>query len=138
LLAGTGLFASNLKSHSQRRERALLANILGRLGSDQGERDAAALAAMPFMRQRGIVWPQVIGPVSFSTSTTMTAADDLGTWPRGWRGAAQFCIRNAAGLTEWEKGFCKDIVAYVGEATEQQQVIPRKLVDKIVAAEMAS
>jgi hypothetical protein len=121
-------------------ERARLANILGRLGSDhQGERDAAALAAMRFMRQRGIVWPQVIGPVSFSTSTTMTAADDLGTWPRGWRGAAQFCIRNAAGvLTEWEKGFCKNIVAYVGEATEQQQVIPRKLVDKIVAAEMAS
>lgn len=46
-------------------DRAKLAAILGRLGSDQaGERDAAALAATKFIRKLNTTWPEVLQGVS--------------------------------------------------------------------------
>lgn len=82
-----------------------LSAILGRLGSDfAGERDAAALAASRFLRDRKLIWDQVLG-----AEPVVTATDPGGT--RYWKDTAeQVLARHSRALSEWELQFVQDVL----------------------------
>lgn len=81
-----------------------LSAILGRLGSDfAGERDAAALAASRFLRDRKLVWDQVLGAGAVVTATEPVQ--------RYWKDTAeQILARHARALTDWELEFIQDLL----------------------------
>ena len=78
---------------SEDRER--LVKLLGMLGSSfAGERDAAGLAAMRFLRERGLDWGDVILP-HLATQRGSAQTDT----------AVETCIRALDRLTPWERKF---------------------------------
>lgn len=87
-------------------DRIRLVKLLGQLGSDHsGERDAAALAAMKFLRQRKLCWDDVVAshtPVTIPAQRT----------PLDWRAVAAACLRRPGYLNSWEVGFLRNLSGF--------------------------
>lgn len=100
-------------------ERTRLVGILGRLGSSfEGERDAAALAATRFLKDRGITWDDVIPPPACASSTSGKWGTYQGDrrepppWPKGstdWKSDLAFCLRHLAEMADWPANFALSI-----------------------------
>jgi hypothetical protein len=105
-------------------DRARLAGILGLLASDKpGERDAAAHAAIRFLKARDLRWSDILD---------VPAADGLLDDLAGrWREAAATCVLRGPGvLTPWEIGFCRSLTGF-SRCTDKQLGVLRRLVDKV-------
>jgi len=80
-------------------ERTKLLGVLGMLGSDHdGERAAAGLLAVKLLRERGLGWDDVLAPPP-------PAPDD-----RSWKQDAIEAGRSPGLLTEWERGFIRNLL----------------------------
>ena len=108
-----------------------LAAILGMLGSNHaGERDAAALAACRFIRERGLQWLELLQPDAI-------APDDPFAPFGGWRKVATFCAKEGRGsVSYWEIAFCGSLTAFV-KPSEKQLSILSDCCDKLMLAEVA-
>lgn len=100
-------------------ERTRLISILGLLSSSfEGERDAAALAATKFLRDRGVTWDDVIPPpaCAFSASRAWGAYHGDRREPphspensAGWHGDLALCLRHLPELDDWPANFVTSI-----------------------------
>lgn len=78
-------------------DRRRLAGVLGLLSSSHdGEREAAAEAALRFLEARGLTWADVLGA---ENTRLAEPEDDL-----------SFCRRHAAHLNEWQAIFTLSLV----------------------------
>jgi len=86
--------------------------ILGRLESSfGGERDAAALAAVRFLRERKLRWGDVVLP-NLGSARTEVDSSDLAT-----------CIRNLDQLTAWERQFVVSLRSFPRISAKQLAVL---------------
>src|SRR4051812_41709078 len=94
--------------------REKLIRILGLLGSaHQGERDAAALAAIRLLQQCDVTWQDVIAqPARANTEPSPLAAD--------WRALAMACLRQKHLLTVWEEQFVRELTVYQRRPSPRQ------------------
>jgi hypothetical protein len=77
-------------------DRERLMKLCGLFASSfAGERDAAVLAAMRFLRERNLTWHDVIAPENLPSASSEPS----------WRENVAQCIRAFDTLTEWEKNF---------------------------------
>lgn len=107
-------------------DRARLAAILGRLGSDfDGERAAAGLLASRFMRDHGLTWPDLLAAPA--PATPPPPATD-------WRRRAAWCAERAELLSPWEALFLASMGERVKPPTEKQA----RVLDRLVARRMAA
>ena len=78
-----------------RLERDRFIAILSRLETDfEGERQAAALAAVRFLRARDLTWQLVIASPSDAA---------------GWRATVAACLRQPVDLSPWELDFLRNL-----------------------------
>jgi hypothetical protein len=92
-------------------ERDRFIAILSRLQSDfEGERQAAALAAVRFLQARDLTWHQVIACPSHAA---------------GWRATVTACLRQAADLSPWEHRFLRDLQHLHRLSTKQEACLAR-------------
>ena len=111
-------------------ERTRLVGILGRLDSPfEGEQVAAALAAIRFLKDRGVTWDDVIPPPACPSGTSRTWGTYQGGRrepPRppegsaGWQGDLAFCKRHLAELEEWPAEFVVSISAWRKSLSPEQ------------------
>src|SRR4051794_32015588 len=86
--------------------REKLIRILGLLGSThQGERDAAALAAIRLLQQFDLSWHDVVAQSAPADAGPIRLAAD-------WRALARACLRQKHLLTAWEEQFVRELSAY--------------------------
>jgi hypothetical protein len=103
-------------------DRARLAAILGRLGSDHaGERDAAALAASRFLRQRKLAWGDVLGPPALPPPIERRAEPFVfHEWPLRWRGAVRICCEALDRLNQRDRDFIQSLATYEHQPSSAQ------------------
>jgi hypothetical protein len=107
-------------------DRARLAAILGRLGSQHdGERAAAGLLASRFMRDHGLTWPDLLAAPAPATPPPP---------PADWRRRAAWCAERAELLSGWEADFLANLGARAAPPTEKQA----RVLDRLVARRMAA
>jgi hypothetical protein len=107
-------------------DRARLAAILGRLGSDfDGERAAAGLLASRFMRDHGLTWPAVLAAPA--PATPPPPATD-------WRRRATWCAEAVELLSPWEAAFLASLGGRTKPPTEKQAAVLQRLVARRMAA----
>ena len=105
-------------------DRARLAAILGRLGSDfDGERAAAGLLASKLLRDRGLTWAELLDRAA-------PTPPPPGTWSR----RAAWCAERAELLTPWEVRFLGTLAARAKPPTPKQAAV----LDRLVARRMAA
>lgn len=99
-------------------DRDRFLKILALLGSDHaGERDSASLAAIRFLRQRKLMWCDVI------------AADAPAVLPTPrptschWRQIVQACLRHSGGLRQWETRFLNDLLGFPRVSPKQRVIV---------------
>jgi hypothetical protein len=108
-------------------DRARLAAILGRLGSDHdGERAAAGLLATRFMRDHGLTWPELLAAPA--PATPPPPATD-------WRRRAAWCAERAELLSAWEASFLASLAERAAPPTTKQAAVLDRLVQRRVAAD---
>lgn len=108
--------------------RAKLAAILGRLGSDHdGERAAAGLLASRFVRDHGLTWPELL-------AVPAPAAPPATHWQR----QATWCAERGELLTPWEAIFLATLCHRQKPPTTKQSAILDRLVRRRMAAEGAA
>lgn len=106
-------------------DRAKLAAILGRLGSDfDGERAAAGLLASKLLRDRGLTWAELLD------RPAPTPPPSPGNWSR----RAAWCAERADLLTPWEVRFLGTLAARANPPTPKQAAV----LDRLVARRMAA
>ena len=106
-------------------DRARLAGILGRLGSEfDGERAAAGLLASKFLRDRGLSWHDLID----RPAPTPPPA------PGDWHKRAAWCADRPELLTPWEHSFLAGMAGRPRPPTQKQAVV----LDRLVARRMAA
>jgi hypothetical protein len=107
-------------------DRARLAAILGRLGSEHdGERAAAGLLATRFMRDHGLTWPDLLAAPAPSTPPPPVT---------DWRRRAAWCAERAELLSGWEASFLANMAERATPPTEKQGRVLDRLVQRRVAA----
>jgi hypothetical protein len=107
-------------------DRAKLAAILGRLGSDfDGERAAAGLLAARFVREHGLTWPDVLAAPA-PTTPPPSATD--------WHRRAAWCAERAELLSPWESNFLATLGRRLRPPTTKQAAVLERLVQRRVAA----
>jgi hypothetical protein len=107
-------------------DRAKLAAILGRLGSDfDGERAAAGLLATRFMRDHALTWPDLLAAPAPATPPPP---------PADWRRRAAWCAERAELLSGWEASFLAGMAQRAAPPTEKQGRVLDRLVQRRVAA----
>jgi hypothetical protein len=107
-------------------DRAKLAAILGRLGSDfDGERAAAGLLAARFVREHGLTWPDVL--TAPPPAPPPPPATD-------WRRRAAWCAERAELLSPWESSFLASLSERAKPPTEKQARVLERLVARHMAA----
>jgi len=95
-------------------DRERLTKLLGLLGSDHaGERDAAGLAAMRLLRQRGIVWPDLLLPAPTHREPHFGI----------WRTTCAELAARPGDLRPWERGFVADLPKFPRISTKQRYVL---------------
>lgn len=115
-------------SHLSNADRTKLAKLLGMLSSAHiGERDAAALAANRFLRDRNLTWPQVLKPVAIERSLP-----ELGTW----RQTAARCLAQPGSLRPWEVSFLRDLPGFRRLSTKQRYVL-KEIADRVLSERAA-
>jgi hypothetical protein len=96
-------------------DRVRLAKLLSLLGSDHaGERDAAALVAHRFIRDRGLTWQNVLEP---------EAAPDANRNFEPWRQTVAACLRQPGSLRQWEGGFLRSLSGFARISPKQRSVL---------------
>ena len=104
-----------------------LAKLLGMTGSQhEGEALNAMRLANRIVREAQMTWFDVLG-------ATPSVDDGSFTQWGGWRGAVQFCQRNARLLSSWEADFCAYMALWIGDASPKQRRLLRVLVNRIIA-----
>jgi hypothetical protein len=107
-------------------DRAKLAAILGRLGSDfDGERAAAGLLAARFVREHGLTWPAVLAAPAPATPPPPVT---------DWRRRAAWCAERAELLSPWEQGFLTNLGQRQKPLTVKQATVLERLVARRMAA----
>lgn len=100
--------------------RAKLAAILGRLGSDHdGERAAAGLLATRFVRDHGMTWPDLLAAPA-PTTPPPPATD--------WQRRAAWCAERAELLSLWEANFLGSMERRHKPPTAKQAAVIDRLV----------
>lgn len=106
-------------------DRARLAGILGRLGSDfEAERATAGRMASDFLRDRGMTWAELID----RPAPTPPPA------PGDWHKRAAWCADRPELLTPWEHSFLAGMAGRPRPPTQKQAVV----LDRLVARRMAA
>ena len=109
-------------------DRERLAKLLGMLGScHDGEVVAAARQAERLRAEAGLTWPEILVP----------------RLPPPWRGqnvrtvadAIDFVIEHEVVLTDWERGFVRDLRRLKYPLSPKQIGILERLVEKVHRAE---
>lgn len=110
-------------SHFSTADRTKLAKLLGMLNSARvGERDAAALAANRFLRDRNLTWPQMLEPVLIKKTLP-----ELGTW----RVTVSRCLARSGSLRPWEISFLRDLPGFQRLSTKQRYVL-KEIADRVL------
>ena len=105
-------------------DRAKLAHILDRLGSDHdGERAAAGLLATKLVRDRGASWAWLLG-------LERPPAPPAGNW----RARATWCAARPELMTPWENALLASMSVRPTPPTPKQTAI----IDRLVARRMAA
>jgi hypothetical protein len=99
-------------------DRQRLAKLLGLLGSDHaGERDAAGLAAHRLIRDRGLIWSDVIlGPPGIVAAANRNAVET-------WRQTVADCLRQPGSLRSWEHDFLRSLTGFARISRKQRYVL---------------
>lgn len=106
-------------------DRARLAGILGRLGSDfEAERATAGQMASDFLRDRGVTWRDILDR---QTPTPPPAPGD-------WQRRAAWCAERPELLTPWEQSVLAGMAGRSRPPTQKQGVV----LDRLVARRMAA
>jgi hypothetical protein len=112
----------------QQVDRNKLAKLLNLLGSNHAdERDAAGLAALRLLQQRGISWQEALEPAPITK-----ALPELGTW----RQTVARCLERPGSLRPWEVGFLRDLPGFHRLSTKQRDVL-KKIADRVLCRESA-
>jgi hypothetical protein len=89
--------------------------MLGRLGSPyDGERAAAGLLLDRFLRERGLVWDDVVAPPA-----PLESEED------SWRADATEAARYPGLLNPWERNFLRALVGFAEISEKQRQALQR-------------
>lgn len=111
-----------------------LAKLLGMLGSDHaGERDAAAIAAVKFRKQRNVTWPDVIGAPAPQARPRQPQRPRHATpdpwpetpWSADWRAVAAGLGHYADLMSDWERDFVASIRRQKSITPKQHDVVLR-------------
>jgi hypothetical protein len=98
-------------------ERDRLIAILSRLHSNyEGERQAAALAAVRFLKARDLQWQQVIAPPASTDS---------------WKDTATACLQLPAKLSAWEISFLRNLLRLNHLSAKQRACLVR-IADRVL------
>lgn len=95
-----------------------------------GERDAAALAAMRFLRQRKLMWCDVItadAPVVLPVRRA----------PIDWRRTVEYCLRYPGSLRPWEAGFLRDLRSFP-RLSQKQRASLTEIAERLGVLEAAA
>jgi len=107
-------------------DRARLAGILGRLGSDfEAERATAGRMASDFLRDRGLTWGDILD----------RPAPPPPPAPGDWQRRAAWCAERPALLTPWDQSFLASMAGLPHPPTPKQTTILDRLVGRRMAAE---
>ena len=103
--------------------RAKLAKLLALLGSDQeGERDAAGLAAHRLVVSAGLTWRNVLEPPPVAKQLP-----ELGTW----RETVNQCLAKPGSLRVWEPGFLRDLRGFRRLSVKQRYAL-KEIADRVL------
>jgi hypothetical protein len=99
-------------------DRERLVKLCGLFASSfAGERDAAVLAAMRFLRERKLIWDEVIAaPANFPPERGSELPED-------WRGQIAVCLRSFDFLTSWERRFIVSLRGFRNLSPKQRDVL---------------
>jgi len=108
-------------------DRAKLAAILGRLGSEyDGERAAAGLLAARFVRDHGLTWPELLAAPA--PATPPPPATD-------WQHRAAWCAERGELLSLWEANFLAAMGRRHQPPTDKQAAVLDRLVRRKTAVD---
>lgn len=94
-----------------------LVKLAGMLGSSyDGERANAAAACTRLLHDHGLTWREVLAA---------PAAKPAGPPPTGWRAIVAECLLMPERLTEWERGFLRNLPVFSRLSDRQQQCLDR-------------
>ena len=96
-------------------DRVRLVKLLALLGSDHpGERDAAGLAAIRLIQQRGVSWEEVLSPRPLERKLP-----ELGTW----RQTVARILASGRWIRAWERSFLTDLPNFQRLSVKQRYVL---------------
>ena len=108
-------------------DRAKLAAILGRLGSDfDVERAAAGLLATRFVREHGLTWPAVLAAPAPATPPPPST---------DWHRRAAWCAERAELLSLWEANFLASMGRRHKPPTDKQAAVLDRLARRRMAVD---
>ena len=107
-------------------DRGRLAKLLGLLGSDHdGEVVAAARQAERLRAEAGLTWPEIIVPRLPPPPQRQNVVAD----------AIDFVLKHEVVLTDWERGFVRDLRRLKYPLSPRQLEVLERLVEKARRAE---
>ena len=96
-------------------DRSRLAKMLGMLASDHaGERDAAGLAAVRLLKQRGVNWQDALTP-----QPVERRLPEMGTW----RQTVARILESGRFIRAWERSFLTDLPNFQRISVKQRYTL---------------
>jgi hypothetical protein len=108
-------------------ERARLIAILSRLQSNfDGERQAAALAAVRFLHDRDLTWEDIVLPPDPGQPILGCAAAT-----ESWRATIAACLRQPGSLRPWERKFLQSLRRFPRLSLKQRAIL-NQIADRVL------